>query len=127
MTPIEIVRLSLVFAHIVGLAAVIGSYILQMPWKRGFDFLPLVIGSTVALVTGFALVAVREVSDLEVDRWKIVAKLAVALAVLALSVVGLVRSRRLQRRGADDGRLKPLLIGAGVLAMANVLIALFWR
>lgn len=127
MPPMEIIRLALLFAHIVGLAAVIGSYIFQMPWRRGFDFLPLVIGSTVALLTGFALVAVREMSDLEVDRLKIVIKLVIALVVLALSIVGLTRSRRLRRRGADDAGLKPVLIGAGVLAMANVLVALFWR
>lgn len=127
MSPLEIVRLALLFAHIVGLAAVIGSYILQMPWKRGFDFLPLVIGSTVALVTGFALVAVREVTDLAVDPAKIVVKLTIAVVVLVLSIVGFVRSRRLKRGDSDDARLKPLLIGAGVLAMANVVVALFWR
>ena len=45
MSPIEFLRYSLIFVHIIGLAAIIGSYILQMPWRRGFDFRPLLIGS----------------------------------------------------------------------------------
>lgn len=127
MSTIEIIRLTLVFAHIIGLAAIIGSYILQMPWKRGFDFLPLVIGSTVSLLTGLALVAVHEFGDLGVDRGKIVVKLSVAVVVFAVALIGLIRSRQLRRVNADDARLKGLLLAAGLLAMGNVAVALFWR
>lgn len=127
MSTIEIIRLTLVFAHIIGLAAIIGSYILQMPWKRGFDFLPLVIGSTVSLLTGLALVAVHEIGDLGVDRGKIVVKLSVAVVVFAVALIGLIRSRQLRRVTADDARLKGLVLAAGLLAMGNVAVALFWR
>lgn len=87
MSSIELIRLLLVFVHLIGLAAVIGAYILQMPWTRGFDFRPLTIGATVSLLSGLALVAVHEVGDLGVDRWKIVTKLLVALTVLAVSTL----------------------------------------
>ncbi len=127
MSLIDLIRYALVFVHIIGLAAIIGSNILQLPWRRGFDFLPLVIGSAVTVVTGCALIAVREIGDLDVIPLKMVAKLGLALVVAALSVVGLVRSRRLARSDADDASLKPLLMSAGVLAIANVAVALFWR
>jgi hypothetical protein len=123
----DLVRSALTFAHVIGLAAIIGSYILQLPWRRGFDFRPLAIGSAVALVTGVALVAVLEIGDVGVIRSKIAVKLGLALVVAALSVTGLVRSRRLSRVGADDAALRPLLVGAGVIAMANAAVALFWR
>jgi hypothetical protein len=123
----DLIRYALVFSHIIGLAAIVGSYILQMPWRRGFDFLPLVIGSAVTVVTGCALIAVREIGDLDVIELKMVTKLGLALIVAAVSVIGLVRSRRLARSDAVDAALKPLLMGAGVLAMVNVAVALFWR
>ncbi|ASO18868.1 hypothetical protein FHR81_001133 [Actinoalloteichus hoggarensis] len=127
MTTAEVIRLVLLFAHLIGHAAIIGSYILQMHWKRGFDFRPLVVGSVVAVLTGCALIAVREMTGLEVDRLKMVVKLGVATAVFALSVVGLVRSRRLAREQADDAGLKPLLLAAGLLAMADIAVALGWQ
>ncbi|WP_162893077.1 hypothetical protein [Microbacterium halotolerans] len=127
MSPIELLRYSLIFVHIIGLAAIIGSYILQMPWRRGFDFRPLLIGSIVSLVSGFALVAVREVGDLDVDRWKFTVKLSIAVIVLALAAVGWGRSRSLTRKGQDDASLRPILLVTGIVAMANVAVALFWR
>ncbi|WP_156761426.1 hypothetical protein [Microbacterium karelineae] len=127
MDTIDIFRFALLFAHIVGLAAIVGSYILQMPWKRGFDFLPLVIGSIVTIVTGNALIAVREVGDLGVDELKMIVKLALAIIVGALSVVGFIRSRRLRKANADDARLKPVMLAIGLVAMANIAVALFWR
>ncbi|SDY57514.1 hypothetical protein [Herbiconiux ginsengi] len=127
MSFIEVLRYALIFIHIIGLAAVIGSYILQMPWKRGFDFRPLLIGSIVALVSGLALVAVREVGDLGVDTWKIITKLIIAVLVLTLSAVGLGMSRTFRRIERDDAPLKPLMLGSGIAAMVNVAIALFWR
>ncbi|AOS61516.1 hypothetical protein TL08_03420 [Actinoalloteichus hymeniacidonis] len=127
MSTLDIVRYSLLFAHIVGLSAIIGSYILQMPWKRNFDFLPLVIGAIVAIITGCGLIATREVGGLGVDQLKMIVKLGLALVVGALSMIGLLRSRRLGRADADDSGLKPLLLGAGMIAMANVIVALFWR
>lgn len=127
MSPIELLRYSLVFVHIIGLAAIIGSYILQMPWRRGFDFRPLLIGSIVSLVSGFALVAVHEVGDLHVDRWKITVKLSIAVVVLALAAVGWGRSRSFRRQSRDDASLRPILLITGIVAMANVAVALFWR
>lgn len=127
MTTIEIIRLSLVFVHLIGMAAIVGSWILQMPWARGFDFRPLAIGATVATLSGFALVATREIGDMGVDRLKITVKLVVAIVVLALAVVGLVRSRRLRQDSHDDAGLKPLLMITGLLAMGNVAIAVLWQ
>jgi hypothetical protein len=127
MDLITLSRSILLFGHIIGLAAIIGSYILQMPWKRGFDFRPLAIGAAVAVVTGCGLIAVREIGGLGVVQVKMIVKLSLALVVGALALTGLVRSRRLTRRQADDAELRPLLLVAGLVAMADVGVALFWR
>ena len=57
MEPLELTRLVLLVTHFVGLAAIIGAYILQMPWRTGFDFSPVLVGSIVQLVTGIAAIA----------------------------------------------------------------------
>lgn len=127
MDPLEITRLALLVVHFVGLAAIIGAYILQMPWRSGFDFSPVLIGSIVQLVTGIALIAVNELAGTEIDRAKAFTKLAITLLVLSLALVGVIRGRRLKRSEQSDASLRPVLWGAGVAAIANVAVAVFWR
>lgn len=127
MDPLELTRLALLVVHFVGLAAIIGAYILQMPRRSGFDFSPVLVGSIVQLVTGIALIAVNEIGGTEIDRAKAVVKLALALVVLALAIVGMVRSRAIKRAERTDSPLRAVLWGAGIVAIANVAVAVFWR
>jgi hypothetical protein len=127
MDPLEITRLTLLVVHFIGLAAIIGAYILQLPWRRGFDFSPVLVGSIVQLVTGIALIAVNEIGGNEIDRAKAYTKLGITLVVLALALVGMIRGRRLTRSERTDASLRPVLLGAGIAAMANVVVAVFWR
>ncbi|KRE31476.1 hypothetical protein [Agromyces sp. Soil535] len=127
MEPLEIVRLVLLITHFVGLAAIIGAWILQMPRRSGFDFSPVLVGSIVQLVTGIALIAVNELGGNDIDTGKAITKLTITLAVLGLGIAGIVRGRRLRRRGASDAALRPLLWAAGIAAVANVVVAVVWR
>lgn len=119
MAALEWVRLALVVIHILGLAVIIGTFAVQLRADRDFR-MDLVLGGAITqVVTGLALVGVREVADLEVDNAKIAVKLLLGLVVLVAAIVGTVR----QRRG---GRAKPWFHSAGGLAVVNVLVAVLW-
>lgn len=127
MEPLELTRLLLLVVHFVGLAAIIGAYILQMPRRSGFDFSPVLVGSIVQLVSGIALIAVNEIGGTEIDRAKAIVKLGLALVVLVLALVGVFRGRALARSERTDAPLRSVLWGAGIVAIANVAVAVFWR
>lgn len=127
MEPLELTRLLLLVVHFVGLAAIIGAYILQMPRRSGFDFSPVLVGSIVQLVSGIALIAVNEIGGTEIDRAKAIVKLGLALVVLVLAIVGVVRGRAIKRAERTDAPLRAVLWGAGIVAIANVAVAVFWR
>ena len=127
MEPLEIIRLILLITHFVGLAAIIGAWILQMPRRSGFDFSPVLAGSIVQLVTGIGLIAVTELGGNDFGTAKGITKLAIALLVLALAIVGIVRGRRLKGAGTSDAALRPILWAAGIAAIANVVVAVVWR
>ncbi|WP_159793025.1 hypothetical protein [Puerhibacterium puerhi] len=126
MSALEIARIALLVVHLVGSAAIVGSFILQMPWRERFDFSPLLVGSIVQVASGCALVAVRRIGDMPVLEAKMVVKLGLALVVLALVVVALVQQRRLRAAGASDSRLRPLLYVAGFTAIADIAVAAAW-
>ena len=127
MSALEITRLVLLVTHLIGLAAIIGPFILQLRRKSGFELAPMLVGSIVQLVTGVALIAVRKTEGLAVIDEKMLVKLVLAVLVLAAVVVGIVRQRRLRRAGSSDAPVRLWMIVAGVLAIANVVVAVFWR
>ena len=114
-TPLEVLRLALLVTHFVGLAAIIGAFIIQMPQRSVINFRPMLIGAIVQLVTGIGLIAVRRLSDLPVIDEKMIVKLALALIVLGAVIIGARRSSR------------PLFFVAGIVAIANVVVATVWR
>lgn len=127
MTPLEIVRLVLLIIHLVGLAAIIGPFLLQMRRKTGFEFQTMLVGSIVQVVTGVLLIAVRKTEDLAVIDAKMGVKLAIALLVLAAAIIAVVRQRRLVAAGASDRPVLPFLHTMGFLALANVVVAVVWH
>lgn len=120
MEPLEIVRLVLLAAHILGLAAIVGAFFVQLRKKSDFALTPVLWGAIVQLVTGLALVGVREAGDLGVNNVKIAVKLGIALVVLVAAIVAVVQ----QRKG---GRVQPWFHTAGGLAVVNVLVAVLWQ
>ncbi|WP_214403518.1 hypothetical protein [Pseudonocardia lacus] len=116
----EFLRLLLVFVHFIGLAVLIGAFIAQLrqPSEEGRrrPAAGVLHGALTQLVTGVALVGVREGAlDLPVDNTKIAVKLLVLIVLLVLVLVG---------------RRKPLnqvlFWAIGALAVVNVGIAVFW-
>ena len=116
----EFLRLLLVFLHVIGLAVLIGAFLAQLRqesaegrWRPAAGMLH---GALTQLVTGVALVGVREGAlDLPVDNIKITVKLLVLIVILGLVLVG--RRKPLHQAG---------FWAIGVLAVLNVGIAVFW-
>ena len=120
MEPLEIVRLVLLAVHVLGLAAIVGAFFVQLRAKDGFATGVVLAGAITQLVTGLALVGVRQASDLGVNNIKIAVKLGIAVVVLVAAIVAHVQSRR-------GGKVKPAFHAAGGLAVVNVLVAVLWQ
>ena len=120
MDALEITRLILLALHILGLAAIIGAFFVQIRKKSDYNLSPMLAGAITQLVTGVALVAVREAADLGVNSTKIAVKLIIAIVVLAAVIVAMVQ----QRRGKNAS---PWFQTAGGLAVVNVLVAVLWQ
>lgn len=113
----EFVRLVLVFLHLLGMAVLIGSFLvqrrigLQRPLHSGWHH-----GAGLQLLTGLALIGVNEAQDNDLSH----AKMAVKLVVL-LVIFGLVFAVR--RRDTLPNWLAPAAVG---LVVVNVGVAVFW-
>lgn len=112
---------SLLFAlHLLGLAAIIGSFFVQLRRKSDFVLVPMLAGAITQLVTGLALVGLGEAADYDINYAKIAVKLGIAVVVLVAAIVAVT----VQRRG---GRVQPWFHTAGGLAVINLLVAVFWQ
>ena len=120
MDALEITRLILLALHILGLAAIIGAFFVQMRKKSDFVLAPMLAGAIVQVVTGVLLVAVRQADDLPVNNIKIGVKLLIALVVLAAAIIAVVQ----QRRGKNA---RPWFHITGGAAVVNVLVAVLWQ
>ncbi|MCA0144197.1 hypothetical protein [Blastococcus sp. LR1] len=122
----ELVRLLLVVVHILGLAVIIGPFLFQVSRKANFEPKLMQIGALVQLVSGLALVGIREADDLPVDH----AKIGVKLVVTVLAVVTIFIAARKQRAAtagqAGPKSPLPFLHATGALAILNVFIAVLW-
>jgi hypothetical protein len=116
---LEFLRHVLLFLHFLGLAVLVGGFVAQLAAAHTGPFRPataMLHGTITQLVTGVALVGVDQGAlDEEVDNAKIAVKLAVALVVLILIIVG-------RRRPLTT----PAFLAAGALAVGNIGIAVFW-
>jgi hypothetical protein len=127
MQTLDIIRLIVLIIHFIGLAAIIGPFILQRGRTEGFQFGAMLTGAIVQIVTGAALIGLRRGESLAVDDAKMAVKLGIAVVVLAVVAIGMVRQRRLRARGADDASVRPLLMTAGIAAIVNVAVAVLWE
>lgn len=122
----ETVRLSVLIIHFLGMAGLIGGYFAQSRKQTGFNLRLILISAAVQVVSGFPLIASREIQHLPVVSEKMVVKLLIALAVLAAVIVAARLQRRLRASGHSDGPVKPWITAAGILAIGNVAIAVAW-
>jgi hypothetical protein len=116
----EILGHALLFLHFLGLAGIIGGFLVQLlaPAAAERGIKAMLHGGYTQLVTGLALVGLYEGPlDKTVDHAKIGTKLVVALAVVVCVFIA-------KRRAA--GQAGGLVRAAGLLAVANVAVAVFW-
>lgn len=121
MPPLEITRLVLLVFHFVGLAAIIGPYLLQLRKRTGLEFRTMLTGAIMQVVSGVGLIATRKLQDLPVIDEKMGVKLAIALVVLGALIVATV----LKGRGRESAS-RPWFHSAGGLAVVNVVVAVVW-
>jgi len=108
----------LVVLHFIGLASVVGGFLVQMRSAQKGVNPAMLHGALTQLVTGVLMVGVIEMGMVEetLDMAKIAVKLAITLVITVLAFVG--RKKPLPQTG---------LWGAiGALAIVNIVIAVFW-
>ena len=102
----EILKLVLVAAHFLGMAAIVGSFFVHMRRKSDFVLTPLLAGAITQVVTGLALVGLAEATGDALIYAKIAVKLTIAVVVLVAAILAVVT----QRKG---GRVQPWFHAAG--------------
>ncbi|MCW2797167.1 hypothetical protein [Nocardioides sp.] len=112
----EILRLILLFVHILGFAALLGGLLVQArePVKRVNELMR--DGAGTAVLAGLALVGVLEADDVSVNHAKIGVKLVIGLVILVL-VMANMRKERISQA---------LWLGLLLLTLANIAVAVFW-
>lgn len=123
MTAREVARLALPVAHFIGLAALIGPFLLQVRSRKDLRLRLMLTGAIVQVVTGNALIASRRLQGLDVDEIKMIVKLGIAVITLAVLIAAVIVQRR---RGKDAASVRPLFHTAGGLALADVVVAVVW-
>lgn len=112
----EFLRHLLLFLHLIGFAVLFGAWVAQIG-QANLRITPgMFHGALLQLITGFALVGVRQADDLPVDNAKITVKLVVLIAIFALVVVN---------RGKERVTTGPWM-AVGLLTLLNAGIAVFW-
>ncbi|MDH6182055.1 high-affinity Fe2+/Pb2+ permease [Microbacteriaceae bacterium SG_E_30_P1] len=119
----DILHSILLTAHLLGMAVIVGTFLVQMRKNSDFAVVPVLVGAIVQLVSGIALAGFIPYygvdRNFELVYVKIAVKLVIALAVLVAAIL----AYRAQKRGR---RVKPFFHAAGGLALINVLVAVFW-
>lgn len=114
----EFVRLLLVFLHLLGMAMLVGMFLVQRRMPAGS---PLNQGwlhaAALQLITGLALQLLAPATDADYNSMKLGIKMLVLLIIGALALVYVIR------RVPAPKWLPPSLLGLVVL---NVGLAVFW-
>lgn len=126
MNPLEVLRLVMLVAHFVGLAAVIGPFLVQLRVTERFRLGAMRAGAIVQIVSGNLLIASRRLQGMDVIDEKMIVKMAIAALVVVSMVVATVIQRRARRGGVPDRRVRPWMLAAGALAIADVVVAVVW-
>lgn len=118
----DILHSFLVVGHMIGLAVIVGPFLVQMRKNGDFAVLAVFGGAITQLVTGLALVGLAEMGDADLNYAKIGTKLVIAVVIFVAALMGWLRTRE----GANDRSIKPFFHAAGGLALVNVVLAVFW-
>ena len=110
----------LVIFHFIGLASVVGGFLVQMKSPAKGVNPAMIHGALTQLVTGVAMVGLVEsgvVADEEIDSNKIAVKLGITLIITVLAFVG---RKKTPPQVAFWGAI-------GALSIANIFIAVLWN
>ena len=121
--------ITLIF-HFIGLAMVVGPFLIQMRAHSGYAFSWILAGGIVQLVTGIALTGLAEMrladnDALALDHTKIAVKLVLSLIIFIVALIGYLRKKKMSS-GDNERKLLPFVHTAGALALANTFIAVLW-
>lgn len=106
--------------HFIGLAAIVGPFLLQMRRNSDFAIGAVFGGAITQLVTGIALTGIAS-ANID-DYTKIFVKLGLALVVFIAALLGWLRARK----NGNTRAVKPFFHAAGGLALVTIVIAVFW-
>lgn len=113
------VRDLLVFFHLLGMATLVGAFLLQLRAGAGASLTPgWLHGLGLQLVTGLALMLLAPVTDADYNQAKLGFKILVLLVIGALAITFTVRRRTAPRW---------LTFTLGGLVVLNVGLAVFWN
>jgi hypothetical protein len=115
-----VINEAFVLVHLVGMAILVGSFILKMRAKSDYPFTLMIWGASIQLVTGTILVGLTYMSGDEPDNLKITVKLLLATGALVAAILGSSR----QKKG--EAKLQPFFHAAGGLAFISLIIAVLW-
>ena len=105
----------LLFLHMLGLAGILAGFLMQVMTDNSKSVKVLLHSSLLQLVSGLLLVGVIEMGDLgELNHVKIGVKLLLSLAVVVVAIMNLRK---------PSTRLATV---AGVIAVVNIGVAVFW-
>ncbi|MGG7307793.1 hypothetical protein ACQXVK_11430 [Curtobacterium sp. AB451] len=117
----------LLILHFLGLAAVIGAFLVQVRRKGGFQTAWPITGLIVQLVTGLGMMGIIDATqDGGANHAKLGVKLVIAAVALVLAFVARARQKRADAGAAKAKAALPFFHSAGALAIVNVLIAVLW-
>lgn len=123
----DVLHSVILVGHFVGLAAIVGPFLMQARWKGQYSF-PVVLGGAITqLVTGLLLVGLAEMGgdhDEPLNYAKIGVKLTIAVIVFVAALLGFLRQRKTEGGGGRE--LMPFFHTAGGLALINIALAVFW-
>ncbi len=117
----DVVFSFLVVAHFIGLAAIVGPFLLQMRKNGDFAIGAMLAGAGVQLITGIAMTGLAEPLDYDLDYGKIITKLVIAIVVFVAAFIGNRKAKK-----SNDRSVKPFFHAAGGLALVNIVLAVFW-
>lgn len=113
----EFVRLLLVFLHLLGMAVLVGTFLVQRRAPAGAPPNPgWLHGAGLQLLTGMTLQLLAPATDADYNHMKLGIKLLVLVVIGGLALTFTLRKR-------SPGWLNPTLAGLVVL---NVGLAVFW-
>ena len=126
----ELVRNLTLIAHFLGLAMIIGPFLMQMRSRTGYAFGWVFSGTIVQLVSGVILVGLAEMRfadnpDMALDHIKIAVKLGIALIAFVAALIGYRRTKKGVPAGSER-LLMPFFHTAGGLAIIDLFVAVLW-